>query len=129
MQEKEHRWIYERGEHRHKHCWGKEEPGFIPSGRGEVGKCPKSIQDEEAQRLLDTGIPFYAREGGNYPSSIFAVRQGVIYEAVPTRPGHSYHGYPWRGTIPESILEQLKKRAEAEGYDKEFKQWVKRYKK
>ena len=123
-------WTYERGEHRHKHCWGNNYPGFEPGARGAIGKCPSTLRDADAQLLLASGIPFYKSEGDPYPSYIYNVYRGVIYEAVPTNPGKSYHGYPWRGRrgrIPQRILEQLRDRARVDGDEKEFKKWLKLY--
>lgn len=126
------RWLYERGAHRRKHCWNRDEASFCPSPKGPVGKCPNSIRDAEAQALLDNGIPFYEDEEDKHPSHIYSVREGVIYEAAPTQAGLSYHGYPWRGDqhrgdIPERIFEELMKRADEGGHIKEFKRWVETY--
>jgi hypothetical protein len=48
------------------------------------------------------------------PERIYAVYRGVIYEAMPTIRGLSYHGFPWRGDLkgrrplPKTILKQLR---------------------
>ena len=119
-------WRYERGEGRMKHCWGKPTAGFIPSGRGAIGKCSSEISDPVAQQLLDAGEPLFEFDGDSYPSKIFNVYKGVIYEAVPTVPGRSYHGYPWRGDRPPlRIVEKLEQMARADGYGAEFKKWLK----
>jgi hypothetical protein len=79
---------------------------------------------------LVSGIPFYKNEDDLYPSHIYNVHRGVIYEAAPTNPGRSYHGYPWKGRrdgIPQSILEQLRQRAISCGDEREFKNWLKQY--
>jgi len=55
------------------------------------------------------------------------VYQGVIYEAAPTRPGLSYHGYPWQGRMPRVIQKNLEAAAERAGCHREFKQWLRRY--
>lgn len=120
------KWIYERGEGRLKHCWRKPYAGFMPSNRGAVGKCSSEVTDQVAQSLLDTGIPLSEFEEDSFPSKIFNVHKGVIYEAVPTVPGHSYHGFPWRGQrLPMKIIEALAKVAENSGHEPEFKRWLK----
>jgi len=56
-----------------------------------------------------------------------------IYEAVPTLPGVSYHGYPWRGDLKgrtkilRSIIKKLRKIAEKDGCLQEFEKWEKTY--
>lgn len=121
-------WLYERGENRRKHCGHAPEAHFVPpSGRGMIGKCPSGLNDAIAEALLRDGIPFFAEEQDPYPKHIFNVYQGVVYEAAPTRPGISYHGYPWKGWIPDSILEELEQRANAAGDGSVFKRWVKEY--
>lgn len=124
-------WLYERGEGRHKHRWPRDHAGFISSGSVMVGKCASSITNQCATRLLRTGVVYNA-PGTTEPEHIYAVYQGVIYEASPTRPGISFHGYPWsagqgRPSLPRRILRQLRASAEDEGYLKEFDQWLKQY--
>lgn len=122
----EKNWSYERGEGRFKHCWRKRYAGFIPSKRGEIGKCSSEITDEIAQSLLDTGISLFEYEEDSYPSRIYNVHNGVIYEAMPTIPGVSYHGFPWRGQRPPlKIIEALENAAKKSGHEAEFKRWLK----
>lgn len=125
--------LYERGEGRHKHRWNKDEAGFEPSKRGAVGKCPKSITQEVATAILAKGILYYDQPDDAQPAKIYSVYKGVIYEAVPTTPGVSWHGYPWRGDLPgrNTLTRKIKNRlriiAEAENYTKEHEQWLKEY--
>lgn len=122
---------YDPGEGRYKHRWNKGEAGFEPSGRGPVGKCPKSMNLELAQALLENGIEYW--DGDEFPARIYNVYNGVVYEAVPTEPGKSYHGYPWRGDrgmgagLPPRIRRELEAYARKEGKLKEFLRWMKRY--
>ncbi|QVL50115.1 MAG: hypothetical protein KFB96_06525 [Thiocapsa sp.] len=85
-------WLYERGEGRTKHRWAKDEAGFLDTQHGQVGQCHRSINIEIATALLRDGIVYYA-PGANEPEHVYAVYRGVIYEAAPTRPGISFHGY------------------------------------
>ena len=127
------RWRYERGEGRHKHRWKNDYAGFQPDGKGAIGKCPKHINNELAEQILSRGIPDYDLEFDAFPARIYAVYLGVIYEAVPTTPGSSYHAYPWRGDLPgrdpmpDFIKTELEKRAKKSGYLSEFKQWLRKY--
>lgn len=126
-------WKYERGEGRHKHRWHHDYAGFKPSEKGQVGMCPKSITQEIATEILNAGVPDYEDENDPYPAKIFSVYKGVIYEAVPTIPGQSWHGYPWRGNLkgrpplPRRIKRKLREMAETSDYKKEFEQWLKKY--
>lgn len=124
---------YERGEGRFKHRWNKNEAGFFPGSKGAIGKCPNSITEEIATQILAIGIPYYDQPDDEQPTKIYSVYKGVIYEAVPTIPGVSWHGYPWRGdlsgrnTLSRKMKNQLRKLAEKENYIKEHEQWLKQY--
>jgi hypothetical protein len=125
-------WKYEKGEHRRKHTWSKTEAGFIGSHKGAKGMCPRCVSEKEAGEVLNRGIPL-RNFSTELPDRIYAVFQGVIYEAVPNNIGKSYHAYPWRGDLrgrprlPRVIINQLEKQAQAEGTEKEFKKWLKEY--
>lgn len=84
------------GEGREKHRWGKPYAGFKPGSKGPVGKCSSLIDEERARELLNDGIALPDNAGGNHPRKIVNQFEGAIYLAVPTEPGKSYHGYPWR---------------------------------
>lgn len=129
------KWHYDRGDGRYKHCWNKPYAGFVPGYKGSIGKCSCNITQDIAQNILNKGIPFFfvKKSGREYPRYIYCVYGGVIYEAVPTVPGISYHGYPWRGDlkgrtkIPHSIMKKLRKIAEEDGFLQEFDKWKKTY--
>lgn len=124
-------WLYDRGDVRHKHHWKKDQAGFVKRGNKEVGQCHSSISTEIAQELLRTGLRYNA-PGSDVVTHVYAVYRGVIYEAAQTLAGISYHGYPWKGdqgrpALPPRIERELQRRAEQEGYSKEFKDWLKKY--
>ncbi|TVS00508.1 MAG: hypothetical protein EA406_00450 [Rhodospirillales bacterium] len=128
------RWRYERGEGRFKHRWSHDHAGFAPSGHGPVGKCPCHITEAIAEEILNTtAVPHFEWEDSPFPDRFYAVYQGVIYEAVPTQPGVSYHAYPWRGDLPgrpglpRRMLRKLRDRADQTGERKAFEQWLKKY--
>lgn len=128
------RWRYERGEGRFKHRWRHDHAGFDPSERGPVGKCPCHVTEAIAEEILNTkAVPYFEWEGSAFPDRLYAVYQGAIYEAVPTRPGVSYHAYPWRGDLPgrpglpRRILRRLRDQADQNDEHKAFEQWLKKY--
>lgn len=131
-------YTYDRGEHRTKHCGNQEQACFAGEGKYAIGKCPRSITDAEAQRILETAIPEpdpFQQPGqpaATHPKRLYGVYKGVIYEAAPTTLGRSYHGYPWmrrpgRVALPRHILEELRRRAVAYGYSKQFDDWYDQY--
>ena len=95
---------YERGDHRRKHCWTRGYADFIEEHGHLVGKCPSSITDALAERLLNQAVaepdPFAIRgaPADSWPKRLYAVYRGVIYEAVPTQPGKSYHFFKQQGS-------------------------------
>ncbi|MBS0602653.1 MAG: hypothetical protein JSR94_15640 [Proteobacteria bacterium] len=123
-------WEYDPGEPRHKHCGNKPEAEFVGSGSGLIGKCSSSIDHQTAWRLLNEGIPLEGTQDS--PQKIVNVFMGVIYVAVPTVPGRSFHGYPWRRRpgnhgMPRQMLKKLRARAEQDGYVRQFDDWVRDY--
>ena len=92
-----HKWLYEPDEDpKRKHHWNQNEAGFVTVGAILVGKCPSGMSIQLAQTLLDTGIEWSPSKGWiqPYPQRIYCVWDGVLYRAMPTNPGRSYHGFP-----------------------------------
>ena len=126
-------WIYEKGEYRWKHHWHNSFAGFVPGhkGKGATGKCPSDVTAPEAAAVLSRAIALNTGSH-EWPERLYAVYRGVIYEAVPTRPGESYHAYPWqqlqgRPPLPKCILKHLEQQAIDEGTQAEYRKWVKRH--
>lgn len=124
-------WIYDAGEHRVKHCSKEKDAHFVTVGNAVIGKCPADLTREVAQQLLNEGIPFLSPRKP-HPAKIYNIHKGVVYEAVPTLPGQSYHGYPWkkmpgRNILPDRIIRQLKEKAIANGCFDDFQQWMKQH--
>ncbi|MEO5333201.1 MAG: hypothetical protein H7839_14380 [Magnetococcus sp. YQC-5] len=121
-------WLYEPGEWGHKHKWSHDYPDFILVGNDPIGKCPTSItrNPELAKELLDTGV--YYPTGTQPPDKIYNVHQGVIYRAIETRHGVSFHGFPEKEhkirRVPPSVLRQLARIAKEKNTLEEFKQWM-----
>ncbi len=126
------KWTYDVGDKRRDHKWSKNEAGFDHVSKGiSKGKCPKGIRPDLSEKLLNEGIP-WGTGRTDYPERIYNVHEGVIYVAMPTEPGVSYHGFPWRGDtpkrdMPKSILKKLKDRAVEQGFKQEYKKWMNRY--
>lgn len=100
-------------------------------GTAYVGKCDCRITEEVAEQNLNRGIPDPADAPG-HPPRIYVLYDGVIYVAVPTNPGVSYHAYPWRGDIPgrripRRVLSGLKRIAADRGELSKLNQWLKDY--
>lgn len=122
---------YDRGIHRTKHCWNQGHADFREEHGALVGKCPNTITDEIAKEILNSGVAF-RRHGCQEIEYIYAVFNGVVYEAAPTEVGKSFHGYPWRGDrgaspLPDRIIHGLEKAAKASGCLVEFQNWMKRF--
>ncbi|MEO5366454.1 MAG: hypothetical protein H7831_08890 [Magnetococcus sp. WYHC-3] len=123
---------YDAGQKRRKHQWAKDEAGFDPPDvPGSPGKCPSSITNRRglAERLLREGSPW---PPGTEPAErVYNVYQGVVYRAVPSGMGKSYHGLPEREhpgrPVPSDVLEILAERADQAGEFHKFKDWVKKY--
>jgi len=87
------------------------------------------MNQELAEKLLNEGIPLNnPRNDIGCPNEIFNVYEGVIYRAVPTLPGKSYHAFP-EITMPVDIEKKLLKRAEEKGCCKELEKWLKKWRK
>lgn len=123
------RWKYEpRGNPKPKHGWHRDEPGFEEEKGGElVGKCPANMSLEEAEDLLNHGIHWTnpnSHHIESWPERIYAVHNGAVYRAIPTRRGISYHGFPEYHRVPRSLKDQLLARARRLGCEDEVKRWM-----
>jgi hypothetical protein len=123
-------WKYDSGDNRCKHRWHKDEAGHLMEGRRLVGKCPKSLDPVKAEDALNSGYPYFDERDGEhtFPSRIFAVIDGVVYRAMPTMPGVSYHGFPElaRSLPPDDTLKAaILDLAVADGSRKEVEKWLK----
>lgn len=119
---------YDPGERRGKHRWHRDYAGFETEEGMLVGKCPSSIDNARARTLLEGGIRWHNPTlKTKHPQAIYAIERGVIYKATPTIPGRSYHGYPWKGSVPRNILRLLGEKAKADGFEAEFEAWKRKY--
>lgn len=133
----ETRYTYEPDERpKKKHRWNADYAGFeqVEAGGGRtmyVGKCPANLSMEIAQELLNGGIPYFSRRArGVHPDRIYAVYNGVIYRAVPTRLGVSYHGFPEPrrdfDPLPKKIRDAVLARAQELGQEEAVSEWLSR---
>ncbi len=127
-------WKYDPGAGRRKHKWTEPRADIVddPESGAPVGKCPSTLTQEDAERLLNGGIP-YSPPGWDksWPKQIFNVHEqdGVVYVARPTLGGVSYHGYPAnprKRDVPPDVAALLRRRAAELGCMEEFDTWMRR---
>lgn len=126
---------YDPAEHRVKHCWQEPRADFVQSGTATIGKCPSTLSKACARELLNDA-EFEGRDPNQkvadvMPERVWNVHKGIVYEAVPSGPG-AYHGYPWRGRpsrnrLPRGVKRALQLKAEQQGYEREFRDWLDQY--
>lgn len=93
-----------------------------------VGKCPNNIPDAKKLELLNSAIPGPKGDSdADYDEQLYAVHEGVIYEAQTSDGGRSYHAYPYKGKLPKSLVQALKAIAIKDGCFDAFKSWFKEY--
>lgn len=114
-----------------KHCSDKSHAHFRQKGSAFIGICPSTLSKQQAEELLQNGVPHY-RPGAVHPERIYAVYEGVVYEARPTEDGITYHGFPWRGRpghnrLPRPIKRALRQHAVRDGCLAAFNAWLDRY--
>lgn len=115
-----------------KHRWPHDEAGFAePNERYFVGKCPRTLTLVEAKEMLNRGVPWTpASWRRDYPKRIYAVRRGVVYRAMPTNPGRSYHGFPEHysgfptGGNAREVKDKLLEWASDEGCEGPVREWM-----
>lgn len=122
-------WQYETDqEPKRKHHWTNDYAGWVEIKGLIVSKCPSGMSHQEAEEMLNMGIPWNPKGWiEEYPQRIYAVRGGVIYRATPTNPGKSYHGFPEHsGSLPphRDLRDKLLCQARAEGTEAEVKKWM-----
>ena len=120
---------YDKRERRYKHV-GKgplPEIRFVSGNpRMWVGKCPSTMTPEDRLRLLNEAIPGHNGDRElDFPKKVYAVHGGAICEGQTTDRGRSYHGYPYRGRLPQRLLAALRAVALDKGCANEFDLWVK----
>jgi hypothetical protein len=94
-----------------------------------VSKCPKGFPTTVAQRLINDGIEDWTDDPpGAWPHQIVVVHEGVLYQAVPTNPGRSYHAYPVNAEdlryVPRDVRKKIDERAQALGCERELRRWI-----
>jgi hypothetical protein len=122
-------WRYETDETpKKKHQWSRNEAGSIEVGGAVVSKCPNDLTTQEAEEMLNAGIPWSPRNWTrDYPQRIYAVRLGVVYRATTTNPGVSYHGFPEliEKLPPDRVLrEKIFELGKSQGFGAELKRWL-----
>lgn len=119
---------YEKGENRHKHS-GKVADAQMVQGKGGhwVGKCPKGFSLNDAQTLLQNGIPEFRKTTAEKPYRIWAYFNGAIYAARSQDGGNTWHGFPNGHPMkepPSQIMRQLVQRASERDEEANIKEWL-----
>ena len=123
------RRIYDKGERRHKHAGNNAfaEVAFEHDNpKRAIGKCPNNVGQATREALLQEAIP--APNGdrdADFPKALYAVHDGVIYEAQTSDAGRSYHAYPYHGPLAGRLVNALWLKAQGGGSESAFENWVK----
>lgn len=124
-------WLYQVDEDRkRKHHWTEDRAGFIEVNGEIVGKCPVSIAVSEAQHLLNAqSVPYFnPRAPGPNPDRLYVVHRGVVYRAVPTVAGKSFHAFPELPArlraLPKAVRTQIVSLADQLGCKGEVEEWI-----
>lgn len=125
------RWRYQVDEHRkRKHHWEEDYPGFIRVGGEIVGKCPKTLTTTIAEDLLNRqSVPYHnPRAPGPNPDRLYVVHEGMVYRAVPTVAGQSFHGFPELPQklreLPKAVRNKILSLAEELGCKESVEEWL-----
>jgi len=123
--------VYEPDERpKRKHRWRHAYAGFVEQCGEKVGKCPLTLSDAQAEELLNTqAVPYFnPKARGPSPDRLYVVHDGVVYRAVPTRAGLSFHGFPESpehlARLPRAVLEQILALAERLGCKDRVQDWM-----
>jgi hypothetical protein len=123
-------WVYEPDEvPKRKHHWKEPRAGFVMVGNVWIGKCPSTMTLESAEELLNSGIEWSPKGWrSEYPQRIYVVSDGVLYRAMPTNPGRSYHGFPEHHSLfPAgnlSLRQKIIELAKERNCESELRRWM-----
>jgi hypothetical protein len=122
------RLVYDKGERRHKHV-SRSARAEIVFERGNpkraVGRCPNDIDQTTREALLQTAIPSPNGDRDlDAPRILYAVYQGVIYEARTSDGGRSYHAYPYHGPLSGRLIRSLRDMTVDSGFEEAFEAWI-----
>jgi hypothetical protein len=118
---------YDKGERRVKHVGSTSAAEIVfeaGNPRKVVGKCPNTITPALRQKLLGSAIP--GPNGDRVleaAKKLYAVYEGVIYEAQTSDAGMTYHAYPYHGPLNGRLIKTL--RPMVSGFENEFENWIK----
>lgn len=119
---------YEKGENRHKHSGKVADAQMVQEKGGHwVGKCPKGFSLDDAQTLLQNGIPEFRETTAEKPYRIWTYFNGAIYVAFSQDSGNTWHGFPNGHPMkepPSQIMRQLVQRAREKGEDANIQEWL-----
>jgi len=118
----------DKGERRFRHVGSKATAEIVfqdNNPKKAVGKCPNTINATKRQALLNAAIPVQNGDRRlGIVKRLYAVHQGVIYEAQTSDAGLSYHAYPYHGHLNARLVETLRRMAREDGFGELFEAWV-----
>ncbi|MCP4700281.1 MAG: hypothetical protein GY862_26030 [Gammaproteobacteria bacterium] len=136
-------WQYDKGEHRHKHDWNKDEAGFVCNGKKLIAKCPNTITHPQAKAILNNGIVYVNRRKPviscivkigrrektvDFPHAVYNIHEGIPYRALPALGCCSFHAFP-EIEFPPEIEKELIERAKSQGRERELRKWLAHWRK
>lgn len=115
-----------------KHGWSENYAGFVEKDGKKIGKCPNDMRPGVPERLLNNGVDGTSAKSAHdkdWPENIYAVHEGVVYRAVPTRGGHSYHGFPAgdQRKVSGPVKDKILKQARQKDCEKQVKRWMRQH--
>ncbi len=105
------RRVYDKGERRLKHVAHTPFAEIVfesQNPKRAIGKCPNNIPQAKREELLKDAVT--GPEGDrnlDAPKNLYAVHEGVIYEAQTSDAAMSYHAYPYHGPLNGRLLKVL----------------------
>jgi hypothetical protein len=98
-----------------------------------VAKCPSTFRLEHATRLLNSPNRLELKDPRStapHPDRIYVFSRGVLYRAVPTVAGRSYHGFPEHAKgvqeLPFTQQQRLWAWARNQQIEQQVTQWLDR---
>ncbi len=87
------------------------------------------MSNETAEEVLNRGVPVFSdRFRTAHPAEVYCIHRGVVYRAIPTNPGQSYHGFPELPKALRGLRKDLRNRildlARQLNQEDEVRDWI-----